>query len=60
MDNDGIIRNIEHHTDWCSAITTSVKNGGSLRVCLDTKRLNEKTTISIDVRIDTNSRKAYP
>ena len=41
MENDGIIRNIEHHTDWCSSITTSVKKDGSLRVCLDPKRLND-------------------
>ena len=41
MENDGIIRKIEHHTDWCSSITTSVKTDGSLRVCLDPKRLND-------------------
>ena len=34
MENDGIIRKIEHHTDWCSSITTSVKNDDTLRVCL--------------------------
>ena len=39
MENDGIIRNIEVHTDWCSSITMSVKKDGSLRVCLDPKRL---------------------
>ena len=41
MENDGIIRKIEHHTDWCSSITTSVKKDGSLRVCLDPERLND-------------------
>ena len=41
MENDGIIRKIEHHTDWCSSITTSVKKDGSLLVCLDPKRLND-------------------
>ena len=41
MENDGIIRKIEHHTDWCSSITTSMKKDGSLRVCLDPKRLND-------------------
>ena len=41
MENDGIIRNIENHTAWCSSITTSVKKDGSLRVCLDHKRLND-------------------
>ena len=41
MDNDGILRKIEHHTDWCSSITTSVKKDGSLLVCIDPKRLND-------------------
>ena len=41
MENDGIIRKIEHHTDWCSSITTSVKKDGSIRVCHDPKRLND-------------------
>ena len=41
MENDGIIRKIEHHTDWCSSITTSVKKDGSLPVCRDSKRLND-------------------
>ena len=41
VENDGIIRKIEHHTDWCSSITTSVEKDGSLRVCLDPKRLND-------------------
>ena len=41
MEKDGITRKIEHHTDWCSSITTSMKKDGSLRVCLDPKRLND-------------------
>ena len=41
MENDGIIRKIEHHTDWCSSITTSVKKDDSQRVCLDPKRHND-------------------
>ena len=41
MENDGIIRTIEHHTDWCSSITTSLKKDGSLRVYLDPKRLKD-------------------
>ena len=41
MENDGIIRKIEHHTDWCSSITTGVKKDGSLRFCLDPKRIND-------------------
>ena len=48
MDNDGIIRKIEHHTDWCSSITTSVKKDRSLRVCLDP---SVSKTVSRDVLI---------
>ena len=40
MENMGVIRKINHHTDWCSSLTTIVKSDGSLRVCLDPKRLN--------------------
>ena len=40
MENDGIVRKIEHHTDWCSAIATSVERDGSWRVHLDAKRPN--------------------
>ena len=41
METDGIIRRIEHHTGWCSYLTTSVKKDGSQRVCLDPKRIND-------------------
>ena len=41
IENDEIIRKIEHHTDWCSSITTTVKRDGSLSICLDPKRLND-------------------
>ena len=41
MENDGIIRKIEHRRDWYSSITTSVKKDGSLRICLGPKRLND-------------------
>ena len=40
MEADGVIRKVTHHTDWCSSITTSMKKDGSVRVCLDPKRLN--------------------
>ena len=40
MEKDGVIRPVTYHTDWCSSITTSVKKDGSLRICLDPKRLN--------------------
>ena len=41
MEGNGIIRHVEHHTDWCSSMTTAVKKDGSLRLCLDPKRLND-------------------
>lgn len=41
MEQQGVIRHVDHHTDWCSSITTSVKKDGSVRVCLDPKRLND-------------------
>ncbi len=41
MEQQGVIRKVEHHVDWCSSITTSVKKDGSLRMCLDPKRLNQ-------------------
>eukprot|EP00057_Strongylocentrotus_purpuratus_P029010 XP_011683484.1 PREDICTED: uncharacterized protein K02A2.6-like [Strongylocentrotus purpuratus] len=41
MERNGIIRKVTHHTDWCSSLTTALKKDGSLRVCLDPKRLNQ-------------------
>lgn len=40
MEELGVIKRVDKHTDWCSSITTSVKKDGSLRICLDPKRLN--------------------
>ena len=40
MEQQGVIRKIQHNTDWCRSLTTSVKKDGSLRLCLDPKRLN--------------------
>ena len=40
MEDQGVIRKVQHHTDWCSSLTTSMKKDGSLRLCLDPKRLN--------------------
>ena len=40
MEQQGVIRKVQHNTDWCSSLTTSVKKDGSLRLCLDPKRLN--------------------
>ncbi|XP_038052821.1 uncharacterized protein LOC119725487 [Patiria miniata] len=41
MEQQGVIRKVTHHTDWCSSITTNLKQDGTLRVCLDPKRLNQ-------------------
>ena len=40
MEELGIIRKMEEHSDWCSSITTTIKADGSLRVCLDPRKLN--------------------
>lgn len=41
MEKKGIIRKINEHTDWCSNVCFVTKKDGSLRVCLDPKRLND-------------------
>ena len=41
MEAQGVIKKVDHHTDWCSSLTTTLKPDGSLRVCLDPKRLND-------------------
>ena len=41
MEDTGIIRKVREHTDWCSSIVYSTKSDGSLRICVDSKRLNE-------------------
>ena len=43
MEDTGIIPKVREHTDWCSSIVGlySTKRDGSLRICLDPKRLNE-------------------
>lgn len=41
MEYQGIIKRVDHHTDWCSSMTISVKKDGTLRLCLDPKRLNQ-------------------
>ena len=40
MESDGIIKKVEHHTDWCSSVTYASKHDGSLRICLDPQKLN--------------------
>ena len=41
MVQKGIIRKVDEHTDWCSNVCFVTKKDGSLRVCLDPKKLNE-------------------
>ena len=41
MQDLGVIRRVTEHTDWCSSIVYSTKKDGSLRVCLDPRRLNQ-------------------
>ena len=42
MVKDSIIEPVAHHTDWCSSITYVAKPDGSLRICLDPRRLNSE------------------
>ncbi|XP_033126376.1 uncharacterized protein LOC117124300 [Anneissia japonica] len=41
MEKQFIIRKIQHHTDWCSSITSVLKKDGSIRICIDPKQLNQ-------------------
>lgn len=41
MVEQGVIRRVEEHTDWCSSLVVTTKPGGALRLCLDPKHLNE-------------------
>ena len=41
MVKKGIIKEVHEHTDWCSNVCFVTKQDGSLRVCLDPKKLNE-------------------
>ena len=41
MEQKGIIRKVDTHTDWCSSLTYAIKQDGSLRVCLDPQKLNK-------------------
>uniref|UniRef100_A0A8C7WXQ6 Gypsy retrotransposon integrase-like protein 1 n=1 Tax=Oryzias sinensis TaxID=183150 RepID=A0A8C7WXQ6_9TELE len=36
-----VICKVEVHTDWCSSLAYSTKKDGSLRICLDPKKLND-------------------
>ena len=43
MEQDGIIRKLDvnEHSDWCSSLVYVTKTDGSLRCCLDPKKLNQ-------------------
>lgn len=41
MEQDGIIKPVTKPTEWCSSITCPTKTDGSLRICLDPKKLNQ-------------------
>ncbi len=38
--NQGVLRKVEEHMDWCSNLAFSMKKDGSLRICLDPQKLN--------------------
>uniref|UniRef100_A0A8C2EQ68 Gypsy retrotransposon integrase-like protein 1 n=1 Tax=Cyprinus carpio TaxID=7962 RepID=A0A8C2EQ68_CYPCA len=38
--DQGVLRKVEEHTDWCSSLAFSTKKDGSLRICLDPQKLN--------------------
>lgn len=40
MEKQNVIVRVNEHCDWCSSLATSVKKDGSLRICLDPKKLN--------------------
>lgn len=40
MEQQGVIAKVTEHSDWCSSLATSIKKDGSLRICLDPKKLN--------------------
>ncbi|KAL0203245.1 hypothetical protein M9458_001263, partial [Cirrhinus mrigala] len=38
--NQGVLRKVKEHTDWCSSLAFSTKKDGSLQICLDPQKLN--------------------
>ncbi len=36
--NQGVLRKVEEHMDWCSNLAFSMKKDGSLRICLDPQK----------------------
>ena len=53
MTEQGVIRKVEEHTDWCSSLAFSTKKDGSIRICLDPQKLALCTQ-------DPDSRRAEP
>lgn len=41
MVDQGVIRPIKEHSDWCSSLAFSTKSDGSIRICLDPAKLNK-------------------
>ena len=41
MEDQGVIRKVTHHTDWCNSLSVVFKKDGTLRICLDPRRLND-------------------
>ena len=41
MQQQGVIRPVTEHSDWCCSLTTAQKADGSIRVCLDPRNLNK-------------------
>ena len=41
MESAGIIQEVKEATDWCAPMAPVVKHNGSVRICVDFKRLNE-------------------
>ena len=41
MEVNGVIHPVTQHTDWCSSLAFPTKKDGSLRFCIDPKKLNQ-------------------
>jgi hypothetical protein len=41
MEENGVIRKVTEHSDWCSSLAYVTKQDGTLRICLDPQRLNQ-------------------
>lgn len=41
LESEGVIRKVDHPTDWCAGMVVVPKTGGGYRICVDLTRLNE-------------------